>query len=59
MLLTEWAITKAKVGNEMEIFITLIKYNTCQQYEESKSLDTLGMSLFCLMFIPTLISLQY
>ena len=23
-------------GNEMEIFITLTKYNTCQQHEEGK-----------------------
>ena len=31
---TEWEITKTEVGNEMEIFITLNKYNTRQQREE-------------------------
>ena len=30
---TEWEITKMEVGNEMEVFITLTKYNTCQQHE--------------------------
>ena len=29
-----WEITKMEVGNEMEIFITLNKYNTHQQHEE-------------------------
>ena len=33
---TEREITKTKVGNEIEIFITLTKYNTCQWYEGSK-----------------------
>ena len=31
---TEWEVTKTEVGNEMEIFITLTKYNTCQWCEE-------------------------
>ena len=31
---TGWEITKMKVGNEMEIFITLTKYNMCQEHEE-------------------------
>ena len=35
---TEWDITKTEVGNEMEIFITLTKYNTLQQHEEGKPL---------------------
>ena len=35
---TEWEITKMKVGNEMEIFIILTKYNTCQRQEEGKQL---------------------
>ena len=35
---TEWEITKTKVGNEMEIFITLTKYNTHQHHEEGKPL---------------------
>ena len=34
---TEWEITKT-VGNEMEIFITLAKYNTRQWREEGKLL---------------------
>ena len=33
-----WKITKTKVGNEMEIFITSTKYNTHQQQEEGKLL---------------------
>ena len=28
-----------EVGNEIEIFITLTKYNTCQQLEEGKPLQ--------------------
>ena len=28
---TEWEITKTEVGDEMEIFITLAKYNTRQR----------------------------
>ena len=31
---TKWKITKTEVGNEIEIFITLTKYNTCQRSEE-------------------------
>ena len=31
---TEWEIAKTEVGNKMEIFITLTKYNTYQQREE-------------------------
>ena len=31
---TECEITKTEVGNEIKIFITLIKYNTCQRREE-------------------------
>ena len=27
-----------EVGNKMEIFITLTKYNPCQQYQEGKPL---------------------
>ena len=29
-MFTEWEITKREVGKEMEIFITLTKWNTCQ-----------------------------
>ena len=36
---TKWEITKIKVGNEMEIFITLTKYNTHQWHEEGKPLQ--------------------
>ena len=32
---TEWEIVKTEAGNEMEIFITLNKYNTRQQCENS------------------------
>ena len=35
---TEWEISKIQVGNEIEIFITLTKYNTCQPCEEGKPL---------------------
>ena len=31
---TEWEIAKTGIGNEMEIFITLTKYNTRQRCEE-------------------------
>ena len=31
---TEWEITKTEVENEMKIFITLTKYNTCQRRGE-------------------------
>ena len=34
----EWEITKTEVGNEMEIFITLTKYNTYQWREEGNPL---------------------
>ena len=34
---TEWEITKTEVGNEMEIFITLTKYNTCRWHEEGNN----------------------
>ena len=27
--MTEWEITKMEVGNEIKIFITLTKHNTC------------------------------
>ena len=33
-MITEWEITKMEAGNEMEIFIALTKYNTCQWCEE-------------------------
>ena len=32
--ITEWKITKREIGNEMEIFIALTKYNTCLLREE-------------------------
>ena len=35
-MVTEWEITKMEVENEMEIFITSTKYNTCPQHEEGK-----------------------
>ena len=31
---TEIEITKMEVGNKIEIFVTLTKYNTCQWREE-------------------------
>ena len=34
----EWEITKTEVGNEMEIFIALTKYNTHQRRDEGKPL---------------------
>ena len=34
----EWEIAKMEIGNEMEIFITLTKYNIHQQREEGKPL---------------------
>ena len=34
--IAEWEITKTEVGNEVEIFIILTKYNTQQQHEEGK-----------------------
>ena len=37
-MFTEWEITKTEVGNEMEIFITLTKYNTQQRREKGKPL---------------------
>ena len=35
---TEWETTKTKVGNEMEIYITLTKYNIRHRREEGKPL---------------------
>ena len=37
-MVAEWDITKMEVENEMEIFITLIKYNIFQWREEGKPL---------------------
>ena len=37
-MVTEWETTKTEAGNEMEIFITLTKYNTQQQHEEGEPL---------------------
>ena len=37
-VVTEWVITKTEVGKEMEIFITLIKYNTRLQRGEDNPL---------------------
>ena len=36
--LTEYEITKTEVGNDMDIFITLIKYNTSQRCDKNKLL---------------------
>ena len=41
---TEREITKTEVVNKMEIFITLTKYNTCQQREESNLLPEVTTS---------------
>ena len=48
---TECEIIKTKVGNEMEIFITLTKYNTCQQGEEGKPLQ---MVYYLISILPSL-----
>ena len=36
-MLTEWEKIKMEVGNEIEIFITWTKYNTCQWSEEGET----------------------
>ena len=33
-MVIEWEITKTEIENEMEIFITPTKHNSCQQREE-------------------------
>ena len=37
-MFTVWVITTMKVGKEMELFITLTKYNTCQRHVEGNTL---------------------
>ena len=45
-----------KVGNEMEIFITLAKYNTCQWCEEGKPLSVVYYLISILIPHLTIVS---
>ena len=50
---------QTEVGNEMEIFLTLTKYNTCLRYEEGKSLFVV-YNIICILTPPlTIVSTEF